>query len=115
MADKVLIFDSTPRDGEQSRGVALTADDKVEIAQQLEKLGVDIIEAGFPLPAQGALEAGAAAAPERDAARDALKEAARPRIHGFLPVSDIRLMHQLRKARDTVLEMAGTQVARAKQ
>src|SRR3989304_6112531 len=131
MADKVLIFDTTLRDGEQSPGVARTAEDKVEIAQQLDKLGVDIIEAGFPLTSQGDLEAVAevARAVRRpviaalahahpaavDAARDALKAAARPRIHVFLSVSDIHLMHQLRKDRDTVLELARTQVARAKQ
>jgi 2-isopropylmalate synthase len=131
MAEKVLIFDTTLRDGEQSPGVALTAEDKIEIAQQLDKLGVDIIEAGFPLTSPGDLEAVAAVAravrrpviaalahahPQAvDAARDALKDAARPRIHVFLSVSDIHLMHQLRKDRDEVLEMARTQVARAKQ
>ncbi|MCH7812286.1 MAG: 2-isopropylmalate synthase [Chloroflexi bacterium] len=131
MADKVLIFDTTLRDGEQSPGVALTASDKLEIAIQLEKLGVDIIEAGFPLTSQSDLEAVANVArnvrepviaalahanPDAvDAARDALKDAARARIHVFLSVSDIHLMHQLRKDRDEVLEMARTMVARAKQ
>ena len=131
MADKVLIFDTTLRDGEQSPGVALTASDKLEIAIQLEKLGVDIIEAGFPLTSQGDLEAVANVArnvrepviaalahanPDAvDAARDALKDAARARIHVFLSVSDIHLMHQLRKDRDEVLEMARTMVARAKE
>jgi 2-isopropylmalate synthase len=130
MADKVLIFDTTLRDGEQSPGVALTTSDKVEIATQLDKLGVDIIEAGFPLTSQGDLEAVATVArtvrrpviaalahahPEAvDAARDALKDAANPRIHVFLSTSDIHMMHQLRKDRDEVLEMARTQVARAK-
>jgi len=131
MAEKVLIFDTTLRDGEQSPGVALTASDKLEIAQQLEKLGVDIIEAGFPLTSRGDLEAVAEVArvvrkpviaalahahPEAvDAAWQSLKGAARPRIHVFLSVSDIHLMHQLRKNREEVLEMARTQVARAKQ
>ncbi len=130
MADKVLIFDTTLRDGEQSPGVALTASDKLEIAQQLERLGVDIIEAGFPLTSPGDLEgvAGVARAVRRpiiaglahahpdavDAVRDALKEAARPRIHVFLSSSDIHMMHQLRKDRDQVLEMARTNVARAR-
>jgi 2-isopropylmalate synthase len=130
MADKVLIFDTTLRDGEQSPGVALTTSDKVEIATQLDKLGVDIIEAGFPLTSPGDLEAVATvgrtvrrpviaalahAHPEAvDAARDALKDAANPRIHVFLSTSDIHMMHQLRKDRDEVLEMARTQVARAK-
>ncbi len=131
MAEKVLIFDTSLRDGEQSPGVALSANDKVEIAQQLERLGVDIIEAGFPMSSQGDLEAVVAVAskvrgpviaalahahPEAvDAAHEALKDAARARIHVFLSVSDIHLMHQLRKDRDEVLEMARTMVARAKQ
>jgi 2-isopropylmalate synthase len=122
MTDKVLIFDTTLRDGEQSPGVALTASDKIEIAQQLDKLGVDIIEAGFPAASQGDLDEVVAVAqavrrpviaalahahPQAvDAAWQALKNAARPRIHVFLSVSDIHLMHQLHKDRDTVLEMA---------
>src|SRR3990170_8903627 len=130
MAENVLIFDTSLRDGEQSPGVALTASDKLEIAQQLERLGVDIIEAGFPLTSLGDLEAVAAVArvvrnpviaalahahPQAvDAAWEALKDAARPRIHVFLSVSDIHLMHQLRKDRDEVLEMARSMVARAK-
>ena len=131
MVDKVLIFDTTLRDGEQSPGVALTAEDKLEIARQLEKLGVDIIEAGFPASSQGDLEgvAGVARAVREpviaalahahpdavDAAWEALKDAARPRIHVFLSSSEIHMLHQLRKERDEVLEMARTQVARAKQ
>ena len=130
MADKVLIFDTSLRDGEQSPGVALTASDKMEIAQQLERLGVDIIEAGFPLTSQGDLDAVAAVAervrtpviaalahahPEAvEAAWQALKNAARPRIHVFLSSSDIHMMHQLRKNKDQVLEMSRTEVAHAK-
>ncbi|MEX0785726.1 MAG: 2-isopropylmalate synthase [Dehalococcoidia bacterium] len=130
MAEKVLIFDTTLRDGEQSPGVALTANDKVEIAQQLERLGVDIIEAGFPMTSRGDLEAVATVArtvrrpviaalahahPEAvDAAWEALKGAERARIHVFLSSSDIHLMHQLRKNKEEVLEMASTMVARAK-
>jgi 2-isopropylmalate synthase len=130
MAEKVLIFDTTLRDGEQSPGVALTTSDKVEIAQALDRLGVDIIEAGFPLTSQGDLEAVqtvaqavrrpviaalAHAHPDAvDKAWEALTKAERPRIHVFLSVSDIHLMHQLRKDRDEVLEMARTMVARAK-
>jgi 2-isopropylmalate synthase len=127
----VKILDTTLRDGEQSPGVALTASDKVEIAKQLEKLGVDIIEAGFPLTSQGDLEAVAQVArevrtpviaalahahPEAvDAARDALKDAERARIHVFLSTSDIHLAHQLRKNKEDVLETAVSMVARAKQ
>ena len=130
MAEQIEIFDTTLRDGEQSPGVALTANDKVEIAQQLERLGVDIIEAGFPLSSEGDLEAVAAVAKNVrepviaalahanekavDAAWEALKDAAHARIHVFLSSSDIHLMHQLKKNKEEVLEMASAMVARAK-
>jgi 2-isopropylmalate synthase len=130
MADKVLIFDTSLRDGEQSPGVAFNIHDKIEIATQLQKLGVDIIEAGFPASSPGDLEAvkavakvvrdtriaGLARAVQRDVdiCYEAVKEAAAPRIHVFLSTSDIHLMHQLAKDRDTVLGMAKTMVARAK-
>ncbi len=130
MAEQIKIFDTTLRDGEQSPGVALTASDKVEIAQQLEKLGVDIIEAGFPLTSEGDLEAVAMVAKNVrepviaalahanqkavDAAWEALKDAARARIHVFLSTSDIHLMHQLKKNKEDVLEMAVSMVGRAK-
>ncbi len=126
----LLIFDTTLRDGEQSPGVAFNVRDKVEVAHQLERLGVDIIEAGFPASSPGDMEAVKAVAGEVrgtriaglaravkkdvDAAWEALKEAASPRIHVFLSSSDIHLMHQLVKDRDTVREMARTMVARAK-
>ena len=129
MADKVLIFDTTLRDGEQSPGVALTAADKMEIAKQLEKLGVDIIEAGFPRTSPGDFEAVqniareiknsqiaglAHADPDAvDACWDAVKVGAAPRIHVFLSSSDIHIMHQLAKDKETVLEMARSMVARA--
>ena len=131
MAENVLIFDTTLRDGEQSPGVALTASDKVEIARQLEKLGVDIIEAGFPISSPGDLEAVATVArtvrgpviaalahanpAAVDKAWEALQDAARARIHVFLSSSEIHMMHQLRKNKEEVLEMASSMVARAKQ
>ena len=130
MADKVLIFDTSLRDGEQSPGVAFNIHDKLEIASQLQRLGVDIIEAGFPASSPGDLEAvrevaravretriaGLARAVQRDVdiCYEAVKEGAAPRIHVFLSTSDIHLMHQLAKDRETVLEMAKTMVARAK-
>ena len=129
MVDKVLIFDTTLRDGEQSPGVALTAADKMEIARQLEKLGVDIIEAGFPRTSPGDFAAVEAIAKEIknsqiaglahanpeavDACWDAVKVGVQPRIHVFLSSSDIHIMHQLAKDKETVLEMARTMVARA--
>ncbi len=130
MAERVIIFDTTLRDGEQSPGVALTTSDKLEIARQLERLGVDVIEGGFPLSSPGDFEAVesiarevrgcivaglAHAHPEAvDACWKAVKGAAQPRIHVFLSVSDIHLMHQLRKDREEVLEMGRSMVARAK-
>ncbi|HWO72832.1 MAG TPA: 2-isopropylmalate synthase [Dehalococcoidia bacterium] len=130
MPEKVLIFDTSLRDGEQSPGVAFNIHDKLEIAHQLQKLGVDIIEAGFPATSPGDLAAvkavaqevreariaGLARAVQRDVdlAWEALQYAAAPRIHVFLSSSDIHLMHQLAKDRDTVREMAKTMVARAK-
>ena len=130
MADRVFIFDTTLRDGEQSPGVALNIQDKLEIARQLEKLRVDVIEAGFPVTSRGDFEAVSAVArevrdctvaglahahPEAvDSCWDAVKNAVSPRIHVFLSSSDIHMAHQLRKDRDEVLEMARTQVARAK-
>jgi 2-isopropylmalate synthase len=128
--DRVLIFDTTLRDGEQSPGVAFSINDKLEIAAQLEKLGVDIIEAGFPATSAGdfsAVEAVSAlvknaqvAALARavnsdiDAAASALRFAVNPRIHIFLSTSDIHLMHQLAKDRDQVREMARSAVAYAR-
>ena len=130
MSDKVLIFDTSLRDGEQSPGVAFNIHDKIEIAHQLQRLGVDIIEAGFPASSPGDFEAvkavakevrgsriaGLARAVQRDvdSCYEAVKDAAAPRIHVFLSTSDIHLMHQLAKDRETVLEMARTMVARAK-
>jgi 2-isopropylmalate synthase len=130
MADKVLIFDTTLRDGEQSPGVAFNVQDKIEIGLQLQKLGVDIIEAGFPASSPGDFEAVQAVAREVrqtrlaalaravprdvDAAWGAIQGAAAPRIHVFLSSSDIHMLHQLVKDRETVLEMARSMVARAK-
>ena len=128
--DKVLIFDTTLRDGEQAAGAAMTVDEKLEIAQQLDRLGVDVIEAGFPISSPGDFEAVRTIAGEVrrpticalahananavDRAWEATKDAAHPRIHVFLSSSDIHIMHQLRKNREEVVEMAVANVARAK-
>jgi len=128
--DKVYIFDTTLRDGEQSAGISFTKEDKIEIAKQLAKLNVDIIEAGFPATSPGDLEAVASiardvrgpiiaglarAVPEDiDAAWQALSQAESPRIHVFLSTSDIHMAHQLRKNREDIIEMARAGVARAK-
>ena len=128
--ERVLIFDTTLRDGEQSAGTAMTMDEKLEVARQLDRLGVDVIEAGFPISSPGDFEAvrrvshevrrpiiaalAHANAAAVDRAWEAIKEAAHPRIHVFLSSSDIHLMHQLRKNREEVIEMAVANVSRAK-
>ena len=128
--DKIIIFDTTLRDGEQSAGAALNIDEKLEIARQLERLNVDVIEAGFPISSPGDSEAVrrisremrdpmvcalAHAHPKAvDAAWEAVKDARRPRIHVFLSSSEIHMSHQLKKDREQVLQLAGDMVARAK-
>jgi len=126
----VLIFDTTLRDGEQSPGVALNVEEKLEIARALERMRVDFIEAGFPASSPGDLEsvtqiakqvrgsaiAGLARAVQADvdACWEAVQHAEHPRIHVFLSSSDIHIMHQLERDKERVLEMARTMVARAK-
>jgi len=128
--DRVIIFDTTLRDGEQSAGAALNIDEKLEIARQLERLRIDVIEAGFPVTSPGDSEAVRRIAKEVrepticalahankdavDAAWQAVKEAQHPRIHVFLSSSDIHMAHQLKKSREQVLEAARSMVARAK-
>ncbi len=128
--DRVLIFDTTLRDGEQSPGISLNASEKLEIAQQLARLGVDVIEAGFPITSPGDFEAvqgiargvegpviaGLARthAADIEAAFEAVKDAARPRIHTFISTSDIHIVHQLQTTREDVLGQARAAVAQAR-
>ena len=128
--EKVLIFDTTLRDGEQSAGIGLTLDEKMEIAKQLERLGVDIIEAGFAASSPGDFEAVSAIARELrgpviaslarcvpgdiDAAWEAIKDAEQPRIHTFISSSDSHLMDLLRKNPEEVLDQAIASVERAR-
>ena len=130
MSDKVHIFDTTLRDGEQSPGIALNFREKLEIAEQLARLNVDVIEAGFPIASKGDFEAVEAIAKkvkgpiiaglartddvDIDRAYEAVKEAERPRIHTFVSTSDIHLKHQLKKTKREVLAMARRAVRRAK-
>jgi 2-isopropylmalate synthase len=130
MSDKVIIFDTTLRDGEQAAGVLFTADDKIEIASALAAMGVDVIEVGFPGASPAEREAVASVArvvrsrtlcalaravpADIDAAAEALRYAASARIHVFLNASEMHLAHQLRKSRADVLEMARQMVARAR-
>ena len=119
--ERITIFDTTLRDGEQSPGCSMNLEEKVRFARQLEKLGVDVIEAGFPISSDGdfaAVEAVAAACrgttvaalcrtTEQDIRRawEALRHAARPRLHTFVATSDIHLEYKLKKTRREVLEM----------
>ncbi len=128
--DKVIIFDTTLRDGEQAAGGTLNVSEKLEIARQLEKLGVDIIEAGFPASSPGDFEAVSLISKEIngagvcalthanfkavDRAWEAVKGAVRPRIHIFLSASDIHIIHQLKKSREEIMKMACDNVARAR-
>jgi 2-isopropylmalate synthase len=130
MADQVHIFDTTLRDGEQSPGISLNTQEKVEIAQQLARLGVDVIEAGFPITSPGDFEAVEAIArivegpvicglarthkPDIDAAWNAIKDSERPRIHTFISTSDIHIEHQLQSTREDVKGEARAAVALAK-
>ncbi len=122
MAQKVIIFDTTLRDGEQSPGASLNVKEKIQIARHLEMLKVDVIEAGFPFASPGDLEAvktiareirscqiaGLARAKKEDldAAWEAVREAENPRIHTFISTSDIHLKYQMQKSREQVLEEA---------
>ena len=128
--ERVIIFDTTLRDGEQAAGGMLNPQEKLEIARQLEKLGVDVIEAGFPSSSPGEFEAVRLIAQEVrqpiicalahanpqaiDGAWEAIKGASHPRIHVFLSASDIHRLYQLRKTREEILETSREMVARAK-
>jgi 2-isopropylmalate synthase len=129
--NRVLIFDTTLRDGEQSPGISLNTQEKLEIAQQLARLGVDVIEAGFPITSPGDFEAVQAisrsvegpviCALARTAARDieraweAVRDATRPRIHVFIATSDLHIRHKLQTTREDVLGQARAAVAHARQ
>lgn len=128
--DRVLIFDTTLRDGEQCPGATMTLEEKLEIADLLDAMGVDIIEAGFPIASNGDFEAvsliasrvknatvaGLARAISGDIARagEAVRHAVRPRIHTFVSTSPIHLAHQMRKTEDEVIEIITATVAQAR-
>jgi 2-isopropylmalate synthase len=127
---RITIFDTTLRDGEQSPGCSMNVQEKMRLAHQLDRLGVDVIEAGFPIASEGdftAVQGIAAAirrpiiaglaracAPDIDRAWQALKDAARPRIHVFLATSDIHLQYKLKISRQQCLEQARDAVRHAK-
>src|SRR6201998_22079 len=119
---RITIFDTTLRDGEQSPGCSMNQQEKLRLAHQLDRLGVDVIEAGFPIASEGDFEsvkaiaavvrrpiiAGLARActPDIERAWEALRDAARPRIHVFLATSDIHLQYKLRLTRDECVTQA---------
>lgn len=119
---KLIFFDTTLRDGEQCPGFSMTTDEKIRLALQLERLGVDVIEAGFPASSPGDFEAvqkisslvknssicGLARANKKDieAVYEATKNAARPRIHTFIATSNIHMKHKLKKSKEEVIELA---------
>jgi len=129
--DRVRIFDTSLRDGEQSPGISLNRQEKVEIAHQLSRLGVDVIEAGFPITSPGDFESVQAIAREVhgpvicglartgaqdiDAAWNAVKDSERPRIHTFIATSDIHIERKLQTTREDVKGQARAAVAHAKQ
>ncbi|HZU26765.1 MAG TPA: 2-isopropylmalate synthase [Bryobacteraceae bacterium] len=131
MADRVYIFDTTLRDGEQSPGCSMTVPEKLCMAQKLVELGVDILEAGFPIASQGDFEAveavsrefpwvqvaalGRACTGDVQRAAASLKHARRPRIHTFIATSDIHLKYKLKKTREQVLNEACAAVELARQ
>jgi 2-isopropylmalate synthase len=127
---EIRIFDTTLRDGEQSPGCSMNLHEKLALARQLEKLGVDVIEAGFPIASQGDFESvrqvadvlerttvcGLSRTSKLDIERaaEALQPAAKPRIHTFIATSDIHLEHKLRMSREQVIEEVGRAVSQAR-
>jgi 2-isopropylmalate synthase len=127
---KITIFDTTLRDGEQSPGAAMTIEEKLEIAAFLDEMGVDVIEAGFPISSAGDFEAvskiskivknasvcglSRAGFKDIDAAGEALKGAKRPRIHTFISTSPVHMKHKLNMGENAVLEAIGASVTRAR-
>src|SRR5205823_6516190 len=130
-SDRVLIFDTTLRDGEQSPGISLNRQEKLEIAHQLARLGVDVIEAGFPITSPGDFESVQAISREVegpvicglartskqdiDAAWNAVKDAQRPRIHTFIATSDIHIERKLQTTREDVKGQVRAAVAQARE
>src|SRR5450631_698768 len=130
-SDRVLIFDTTLRDGEQSPGISLNRQEKLEIAHQLARLGVDVIEAGFPITSPGDFESVRAIAQtvegpvicglartskqDIDAAWEAVRDSERPRIHTFIATSDIHIERKLQTTREDVKGQVRAAVAQARE
>ncbi|MCB1480877.1 MAG: 2-isopropylmalate synthase [Rhodobiaceae bacterium] len=130
MSDQVIIFDTTLRDGEQCPGATMTLEEKLQVADLLDAMGVDVIEAGFPIASNGDFEAvsliaqrvqnavvaglSRAAPGDIDRAGEAVKNAKRPRIHTFISTSPVHMKYKLQKSPEQVLEMVIDQVTRAR-
>jgi len=130
MGEKIIIFDTTLRDGEQSPGASMNVEEKLRVARQLERLNVDVIEAGFPMASDGDFEAveviaktiegcqiaalARADIADIDRAWEAVRYAKRPRIHTFIATSDIHLKYKLKKTKEQVLEDVARAVSHAK-
>src|ERR1700757_4574072 len=129
-SERVFIFDTTLRDGEQSPGASMTFEEKLQVADVLDTMGVDIIEAGFPVTSEGDFEAvsaiakrmkrasvaglARAAAKDIDRCAEAVRPALRPRIHLFISTSPLHMKFKLQKEPAEVLEMVTAQVTRAR-
>src|ERR1700749_4380259 len=130
VTDRIRIFDTTLRDGEQSPGAAMTLEEKLEVAEFLDAMGVDIIEAGFPISSpgdfaavseiakivKGASVCGLARAGFKDIERagEAVRSAKRPRIHTFISTSPVHMKHKLQMGENAVLDAIGASVTRAR-
>ncbi|HWA92097.1 MAG TPA: 2-isopropylmalate synthase [Rhizomicrobium sp.] len=128
--NRIRIFDTTLRDGEQSPGAAMTLEQKLEVAELLDSMGVDVIEAGFPISSPGDFAAvkeiakrvkhasvcglSRAGFKDIDRAGEALKDARRPRIHTFISTSPVHMKHKLQMGENAVLDAIGASVARAR-
>src|SRR5215475_12433260 len=131
MSDRVYIFDTTLRDGEQSPGCSMNVTEKLQMAKKLVELGVDVLEAGFPIASEGDFEAVEAVSREFpwvnvaalarcctldvERAAQSLKHARRPRIHTFIATSEIHLKYKLKKTQQQVLDEAVAAVTQARQ
>ena len=128
--ERIVIFDTTLRDGEQSPGASMTLEEKLQVAEVLDEMGVDVIEAGFPIASNGDFEAvseiaklakraivaglARAQAGDIDRAAEAVKHARRPRIHTFISTSPLHMKHKLQMAPEAVLEAVTESVSRAR-
>ena len=129
-SDRIYIFDTTLRDGEQSPGASMTLEEKLQVAEVLDTMGVDVIEAGFPIASNGDFESvsevaklvkdaqvcglARAGSKDIDRAADALKHAKNPRIHTFISTSPVHMKHKLQMEPEDVMEAIAASVARAR-